>query len=167
MELTHALPTAEDTRNFARELATHLRPGDLILLVGELGAGKTTFTQGLGEGLGVRGPIASPTYAISLVHPSLTNGPDLIHVDAYRLGDHAELDDLDLDADMDTSVTVIEWGAGIAEGLSSDYLIIELNRAVGATNLYAEHTDLDPRTIHIHPVGTRWTTTQIFERSTD
>ena len=89
-----------------------------MVLTGELGAGKTTFTQGLGEGLGVRGGVTSPTFVIARVHPSLVDGPDLVHVDAYRLGGIDELDDLDLDTSLDTAVTVVEWGAGLAEGLA-------------------------------------------------
>lgn len=163
------LPTAEHTRAFGRALADQLRAGDVLLLVGELGAGKTTFTQGLGEGLGVRGPVASPTFVISRVHPSLTGGPRLVHVDAYRLGDDAELDDLDLDADTDTAVTVVEWGAGMAEQLADSYLVIELTRAVGDETLDAMDgrsdtggisddtvEDRDPRLVRVRAVGPRW-----------
>lgn len=155
------LGTADDTHRFGAELAGLMRPGDLVLLVGDLGAGKTTLTQGLGDGLNVRGPVASPTFVISRVHPSLGEGPALVHVDAYRLGDHAELDDLDLDADMDDSVTVVEWGAGIAEGLAEDYLVIELEREVGAPGdttdvSYDTADDADPRRAHVHGVGERW-----------
>jgi tRNA threonylcarbamoyladenosine biosynthesis protein TsaE len=112
---------AEDaaaTRAAGLHFAARLRPGDLVILSGELGAGKTTFTQGLAEGLGVRGPITSPTFVLARVHPSLSGGPALVHVDAYRLGSLAELDDLDLDASMDESVTVVEWGEGKAEALA-------------------------------------------------
>ena len=103
-----------------------LAAGDLVVLTGGLGAGKTTLTQGLGEGLGVRGPITSPTFVIARVHPSLVGGPDLVHVDAYRLGGVAELDDLDLDASLDEAVTVVEWGHGLAEGLAEDHLEVTL-----------------------------------------
>ncbi|KGN32850.1 hydrolase [Knoellia sinensis KCTC 19936] len=120
------LPTAEDTRAFGERLAGNLRAGDLVILTGGLGAGKTTFTQGLAEGLGVRGPITSPTFVIARVHPTLVDGPPLVHVDAYRLGGFAELDDLDLDADLEASVTVVEWGHGLAEDLSDDRLEIIL-----------------------------------------
>ena len=89
-----------------------LRRGDLVLLTGGLGAGKTTLAQGIGAGLRVRGPVTSPTFVIARVHPSLGDGPDLVHVDAYRLGTALELDDLDLDADLDHSVVVVEWGHG-------------------------------------------------------
>ena len=118
---------AAATRMAGLSFAERLVPGDLVILSGELGAGKTTFTQGLAEGLGVRGPITSPTFVLARVHPSLVGGPSLVHVDAYRLGSLAELDDLDLDASFDESVTVVEWGEGkaevLAEGRSGHYLV--------------------------------------------
>lgn len=120
------LATADDTRAFGERLGSRLRAGDLVILTGGLGAGKTTLTQGLAEGLGVRGPITSPTFVIARVHPSLVGGPALVHVDAYRLGGFAELDDLDLDADLEASVTVVEWGHGLAEDLSDDRLEVVL-----------------------------------------
>ena len=126
------LPTAQDTQEFGRSLGRILRAGDLVVLTGDLGAGKTTLTQGLGEGLGVRGPITSPTFVIARVHPTLVGGPPLVHVDAYRLGGGAELDDLDLDADVEESVTIVEWGEGLAEALASDRLEIVLARPGGA-----------------------------------
>ena len=99
-----------------------------MILTGDLGAGKTTLTQGIGEGLGVRGDVTSPTFVISRVHPSVDDGPPLVHVDAYRLGGSAELDDLDLDTDIDEAVTVVEWGEGLAESLSVDRLELSLDR---------------------------------------
>jgi tRNA threonylcarbamoyladenosine biosynthesis protein TsaE len=137
------LATAEDTRRWGGHLARVLAAGDLVVLTGELGAGKTTLTQGLAEGLGVRGPVTSPTFVIARVHPSLVGGPDLVHVDAYRLGGFAELDDLDLDASLDDAVTVVEWGHGLAEGLAEDYLEITLHG--------------DPaRTVAVSAHGPRW-----------
>ena len=121
--------TARRTQEVARRLGDRLRAGDLVILSGELGAGKTTFTQGLAEGLGVRGPITSPTFVIARVHPSLAGGPPLVHVDAYRLGSLAELDDLDLDASVEDSVTVVEWGEGKAEVLAGERLEIRIERA--------------------------------------
>ena len=103
-----------------------------MLLVGDLGAGKTTFTQGLGAGLGVRGPVTSPTFVIARVHPCEVDGPALVHVDAYRLGGIEELDDLDLDASLDEAVTVVEWGEGIAEGLADSRLEVRIARASDA-----------------------------------
>jgi tRNA threonylcarbamoyladenosine biosynthesis protein TsaE len=103
-----------------------LSAGDLVVLTGGLGAGKTTLTQGLAEGVGVRGPITSPTFVIARVHPSVVGGPALVHVDAYRLGGFAELDDLDLDASLEESVTVVEWGHGLVEDLADDRLEVTL-----------------------------------------
>lgn len=125
------LPTADDTRAFGAGLAALLGPGDLVLLSGDLGAGKTTLTQGLGAGLGARGQVTSPTFVISRVHPPTGAGPALVHVDAYRLGGVAELDDLDLDTSLDAAVTVVEWGAGVAEGLTEDRLDVRLDRVRG------------------------------------
>lgn len=125
------LPDPDDTRHLGRELAAALRAGDVVLLTGALGAGKTTLTTGLGEGLGVRGPITSPTFVIARVHPSLVGGPALVHVDAYRLADAVELEDLDLEAGLDGAVTVVEWGRGLAEQLADSYLEVELERAIG------------------------------------
>ena len=139
------LPTATATFDFGRSLAARLHAGDLLILTGDLGAGKTTLTQGIGEGLGVRGSVTSPTFVISRVHPSRGIGPALVHVDAYRLGDAAELDDLDLDTDIDEAVTVVEWGEGLAESLSTDRLELDLHR----------HDD-DVRELTITPVGARW-----------
>ena len=153
--------TAEATQALGRRLASVLRAGDLLVLSGDLGAGKTTFTQGLADGLGVRGPITSPTFVIARVHPSLLpegTGPALVHVDAYRLGGATELDDLDLDTDLDEAVTVVEWGTGVAEGLSDARLEVSLVRALTVEDL--SESDLadgiDPRRVEITPVGPRW-----------
>jgi tRNA threonylcarbamoyladenosine biosynthesis protein TsaE len=143
---------AEDTRTLGQQLAKVLRAGDLVILTGDLGAGKTTFTQGLGEGLGVRGGITSPTFVISRVHPSIVGGPALVHVDAYRLGGIEELDDLDLDTSLDEAVTVVEWGEGVAEGLADTRLEVTLTRARGDD----PHGESDPRHVRFTPVGARW-----------
>ncbi|MBW3085654.1 hypothetical protein KEM60_01858 [Austwickia sp. TVS 96-490-7B] len=163
VELTpaHQLTTSDDTRRWGQDLGRRLRAGDIVVLTGELGAGKTTLTQGLAEGLGVRGPVTSPTFVIARVHPSLTNGPALVHVDAYRLSGGLELDDLDLDASVEDSVTVVEWGHGLAEALSDSWLEIELVRAV-AGPAHSEATapeqiiDHDPRTVRAIGHGPRW-----------
>ena len=102
-----------------RRLAGLLHAGDLVVLSGPLGAGKTTLVQGIGQGLGVRGPVTSPTFVIARVHPALGRGPGLVHADAYRLGSVAEVDDLDLDASLDDCVTVVEWGEGLVDGLAA------------------------------------------------
>lgn len=148
------LPTAEATHELGVALGRVLRAGDLVLLTGDLAAGKTTLTQGIGEGLGVRGPITSPTFVIARVHPSLGAGPALVHVDAYRLGGLAELDDLDLDAELEEVVTVVEWGHGLAEGLADDRLELVLSRAPGD-----ERDPLDGdqgRVVRAFAHGQRW-----------
>lgn len=142
------LSTPDDTRRWGEALGARLRPGDLVLLTGELGAGKTTLTQGLAAGLGVRGPITSPTFVIARVHPSLIGGPALVHVDAYRLGGLDELDGLDLDASLEDSVTVVEWGHGLAETLAESYLEVELTRSLGASD--------EVRRVRAVPHGPRW-----------
>jgi tRNA threonylcarbamoyladenosine biosynthesis protein TsaE len=122
----HVLPTAEDTRELGAELAGLVRAGDLVVLVGPLGAGKTALTQGLGAGLGVREPVTSPTFVIARVH---TGGRvPLVHVDAYRLGSVADVDDLDLDVTVASSVTVVEWGQGLVEQLTDEHLEVRLDR---------------------------------------
>ncbi len=150
----HDAPDAESMRRLGADLAAGLRAGDVVVLTGELGAGKTTFTQGLGSGLGVRGEVTSPTFVIARVHPSLVGGPALVHADAYRLGGVAELDDLDLDTSLDDAVTVVEWGEGIAEGLADDRLEVRIGRALADE---AGHDGgLDPRRVVIWPIGRRW-----------
>ncbi|GAA4138271.1 hypothetical protein GCM10022416_23520 [Actinomadura keratinilytica] len=144
--VTVRVPSAEDMRELGLRLAGGLRAGDLLVLTGDLGAGKTTLTQGIAEGLKVRGPITSPTFVIARVHPPLAAGPPLVHVDAYRLDGFAELDDLDLDAEIAESVTVVEWGRGLAEGLADDRLEIVISRS----------GDTDERTVMITGVGARW-----------
>ncbi len=148
----HAARDAEEMRALGAALAASLRAGDVILLTGELGAGKTTFTQGLGAGLGVRGDVTSPTFVIARVHPSLSGGPALVHVDAYRLGGTAELDDLDLDTSLEDAVTVVEWGGGVAEALSDERLEVQILRAVGSDGDDGD----DTRTVQLRPVGARW-----------
>ncbi|MEU4391279.1 tRNA (adenosine(37)-N6)-threonylcarbamoyltransferase complex ATPase subunit type 1 TsaE [Kribbella sp. NPDC023855] len=148
MPISLTVPTADDMRAAAEELAGQLRAGDVLVLSGDLGAGKTTFTQGLGAGLKVRGDITSPTFVISRVHPSLSGGPALVHVDAYRLGGFAELDDLDLDASLEEAVTVVEWGQGLAEALAPDRLDIVVTRGDDDTD--------ETRSLRITPAGPRW-----------
>ncbi|WP_110182876.1 tRNA (adenosine(37)-N6)-threonylcarbamoyltransferase complex ATPase subunit type 1 TsaE [Nocardioides solisilvae] len=125
----HTVPDGEAMQGLGRAVGSLLEAGDVLVLTGGLGAGKTTFTQGLAEGLGVRGGVTSPTFVIARVHPSLADGPDLVHVDAYRLHDGAELDDLDLDASLDRAVTVVEWGEGLAEVLAERRLEVRIKRA--------------------------------------
>ena len=145
LPITHRLDTPEDTRAFGEYLGTRLEAGDLLILTGDLGAGKTTLTRGIGTALGVRGAVTSPTFVIARVHPSMTGGPPLVHVDAYRLDGPTELDDLDLEADIYEAVTVVELVEGVAESLSGDRLELSLHR----------HRD-DARTVTVTPVGPRW-----------
>ncbi|HEY8306411.1 MAG TPA: tRNA (adenosine(37)-N6)-threonylcarbamoyltransferase complex ATPase subunit type 1 TsaE [Lapillicoccus sp.] len=139
------LASSEDTHAFGMRLGRLLRAGDLVVLTGGLGAGKTTLTQGIGAGLGVRGPVTSPTFVIARVHPSTVGGPALVHVDAYRLGGALELDDLDLDTDVADSVTVVEWGHGVAERLADAYLEVVLTAGADET-----------RTLSLTGFGDRW-----------
>ncbi|TQJ41721.1 tRNA threonylcarbamoyladenosine biosynthesis protein TsaE [Arthrobacter sp. SLBN-112] len=170
-EKTFTATTADQTHAFGARLAEVLQAGDLLVLSGELGAGKTTFTQGLGEGLGVRAGIISPTFVLVRIHPNLPDGPrpggpDLVHVDAYRLGSAAEIDDIDLENTMDSSVTVVEWGHERVEHLSDSRLEIDLLRAIGldisasgagggTLDFDGEDTD-EPRTIVMRGYGPRW-----------
>jgi tRNA threonylcarbamoyladenosine biosynthesis protein TsaE len=147
--LTRITGTAEETEALGARLSTMVRAGDLLILSGDLGAGKTTFTRGLGAGLHVRGDVTSPTFVIARVHPSLVGGPALVHVDAYRLAGLADLDALDLDTSLDEAVTVVEWGSGLAEDLAEDRLEIEILRAHG-------DDDDERRTVRLTPVGQRW-----------
>jgi len=141
------IATDGDMRDLGRRLAALLRAGDLVILAGPLGAGKTTLVQGIGAGLGVRGPVTSPTFVIARVHPALTgSGPALVHADAYRLGSFSEVDDLDLDTDTGSAVTVVEWGTGLAEPLAEDRLEITIK----------PDQDGDVRTVRINGHGARW-----------
>jgi tRNA threonylcarbamoyladenosine biosynthesis protein TsaE len=140
------LATVEDTRELGRRLAGVLRPGDLVLLTGPLGAGKTALVQGIGAGLEVQGDVTSPTFVIARVH----RGPvPLVHADAYRLGDkpdpRLEIDDLDLDASAEEAVTVVEWGEGMVEHLNDEYLQVRIDRL-----------DDDTRVIDLMPNGGDW-----------
>ncbi|MFV2145269.1 MULTISPECIES: tRNA (adenosine(37)-N6)-threonylcarbamoyltransferase complex ATPase subunit type 1 TsaE [Isoptericola] len=163
------LPDAATTRALGAALAAVLRAGDLVILTGDLGAGKTTLTQGLGAALGVRGQVASPTFIVAREHPPLPGstgpdggpGPALVHVDAYRLGGLSELDALDLDSSLEESVTVVEWGRGLAEALTDERLEIELARPRGGVGADLDtDPDADPgagtRHAVLRGVGARW-----------
>ncbi|KQO63584.1 tRNA (adenosine(37)-N6)-threonylcarbamoyltransferase complex ATPase subunit type 1 TsaE [Curtobacterium sp. Leaf261] len=142
-------------------LAAVLRAGDLVVLTGPLGAGKTTMTRGLGAALGARGQVSSPTFVLARTHPTAA-GPDLVHVDAYRLSDPVELDDLDLD--WDGAIVVVEWGRGMVDGVSENVLDVEISRATGAdADSDVDDPDLDPddvpdepRRVVVTGIGPRW-----------
>jgi tRNA threonylcarbamoyladenosine biosynthesis protein TsaE len=151
------VPTAARMRGLGQQLAALLRPGDLVVLTGPLGAGKTTLVQGIGEGLGVRGPVTSPTFVIARVHPPAAGtGPALVHADAYRLGSRAEVDDLDLDTDLDSSVTVVEWGEGLVEDLADSHLEISIAMGPPAGVPSGTGAPDEPRTVRIAARGERW-----------
>jgi tRNA threonylcarbamoyladenosine biosynthesis protein TsaE len=157
VSVTSIVPSAAAMRDFGGLLAGVLRAGDLVVLTGDLGAGKTTLTQGIGARLMVRGDITSPTFVIARVHPSLVGGPPLVHVDAYRLDTLAEVDDLDLDASLSDSVTVVEWGEGLVEGLAADRLEVRLVRRRGSAGPDDAEVDGDePRTVGMRGFGPRW-----------
>lgn len=181
-------PNAEVTKTIGANVGRQLRRGDLIVLTGELGAGKTTFTQGLGAGLGVREGIISPTFVLVRIHPNEASGPnpggpDLVHVDAYRLVSAGEIDDVDLENTMDSAVTVVEWGRDRVEHLAESRLEIELLRPIGGATQaegktdnahvvtetgspvgtgagvvldFAAQDDDEPRTLTIAGFGPRW-----------
>jgi tRNA threonylcarbamoyl adenosine modification protein YjeE len=138
-----------------RELGRTLRAGDVLVLTGALGAGKTTLTRGIGDALGVRGPVTSPTFVLARTHPSLVGGPPLVHVDAYRLGSALELDDLDID--FDGSIVVVEWGSGMLNGVAESWLDVAIDRPTGAGVVASELDDeSEPRTVTITGHGPRW-----------
>lgn len=152
------IATPDDMRRLGARIGRMLRAGDLVALDGPLGAGKTTFTRGVGEELGVRGTITSPTFVLARTHPRAVGAPPLVHVDAYRLGSAAELDDLDLD--IERSIVVVEWAAGMVEGLADSVLAITITRPTGAaaSALPVDGDDelIEPRMVRIEGSGPRW-----------
>lgn len=163
----HVVPTADAMRALGEKVGSILTAGDVVLLVGGLGAGKTTFTQGIGRGLNVQGKITSPTYIVARVHDALADGPDLVHVDAYRLEDELDLETVDLDASAEDSVTVVEWGRDRAEGLSDQRLEIEFTMAApdpsgaGQDVIFGDDgvDVVEPETsrlVRFIPVGKKW-----------
>lgn len=171
MPFTIRVNSPDSTRAVGELLAKQLRRGDLVMLSGGLGAGKTTFTQGIGAGLQVKGRISSPTFIVARVHPSLVGGADLIHADAYRIKDLTDLETLDLDSTLDEAITVIEWGEGKTEQLSGSRLEITINRqqegSATSDNGVIDLAEMDDgkRDITIRSVGERWQETdweQVF-----
>jgi tRNA threonylcarbamoyladenosine biosynthesis protein TsaE len=153
LPLVIKVPTRDAMVRLGDRLAQLLEAGDVILAAGDLGAGKTTLTQGIGRGLGSEGPIISPTFVLSRIHPSTIGRPTLMHVDAYRLSTASELDDLDLDAAVPDSITVVEWGQGIAEGLAEDRLEIDIWTSAAD---FSATSDDSERLVTIRTVGDRW-----------
>lgn len=162
------IDTPDQMEELGARLATVLAAGDLVLLVGDLGAGKTTFTRGLGAALGVRGAVTSPTFVLARTHPRVGGAP-LVHVDAYRLGSAVELDDLDID--FAASIVIVEWGDGLLDGVTDSWLRIEIARARGADSPAVGEDDrgeastgagatgeaeIDPRLVTITAIGPRW-----------
>jgi tRNA threonylcarbamoyl adenosine modification protein YjeE len=147
---TREITSPEAMEALGEEMGRMLRPGDLVVLTGPLGAGKTTLTRGIGRGLNVRGPIQSPTFVLARTHPSLGGGAPLVHVDAYRIGSAAELDDLDID--FDASVVIVEWGRGLVDGIREQWWDVELDRewhghgVDDACGTVAHEADLDADT---------------------
>ncbi|MDM7884506.1 tRNA (adenosine(37)-N6)-threonylcarbamoyltransferase complex ATPase subunit type 1 TsaE [Curtobacterium sp. RHCKG23] len=160
--LDTTVSTTDEMGGLGARLAAVLHAGDLVVLTGPLGAGKTTLTRGLGAALGARGQVSSPTFVLARTHPT-SAGPDLVHVDAYRLSDPVELDDLDLD--WDAAIVVVEWGRGFVDGISDAVLDVEIVRATGAD---ASTDDLDPddvpdepRRVVVTATGARWADTAL------
>ncbi len=149
----HHVATADAMHELGLALGAQLTAGDILVLTGPLGAGKTTLTRGIGEGLGVRGPVQSPTFVLARTHPSLVGGAPLVHVDAYRLGSAAELDDLGID--FASSVVVVEWGRGMVDALADTWWDVEIERPVAASDdLDADELDADaPRIVRITPAA--------------
>lgn len=154
--IDRTVATSDDMHALGIELAHLLRAGDLLVLTGPLGAGKTTLTRGIGDGLQVRGPVTSPTFVLARTHPSLVDGAPLVHVDAYRLSNALELDDLDID--FARSVVVVEWGGGMLDGVAESWLEAQIVRPTGASESAADPaSDTDePRTVTVTAFGPRW-----------
>ncbi|PXA68616.1 tRNA (adenosine(37)-N6)-threonylcarbamoyltransferase complex ATPase subunit type 1 TsaE [Cryobacterium arcticum] len=171
--MRRTIPDPDAMHAFGQEMAAVLRAGDLMVLTGPLGAGKTTFTRGLGEGLRVRGAVTSPTFVLARTHPSTVGGPPLVHVDAYRLASAMELDDLDID--FARSIVVVEWGRGLLDGITESWLDVEIERPLGASQADPAEDPSDergageigtdetvaldlpePRTVTVTAHGPRW-----------
>lgn len=144
------VPDPERMAQLGALLAAHLDAGDLLMLDGELGAGKTTLTRGIGDALGVRGAVTSPTFVLARTHPRESGGAPLVHVDAYRLSSPMELDDLDLD--FAASIVVVEWGAGLLDGVTDSWLQVQIERPHGGD----AEAEVEPRTLTISGHGPRW-----------
>ena len=141
----HVIATSEDMHALGVKLSKVLRAGDLAILIGPLGAGKTTFTRGVGEGLEVEGNVSSPTFVVARTHKREGEAP-FVHVDAYRLGSPAELDDLDIP--FASSIVFVEWGQGFTKDISDNWLEIEIARDTSG--------ETEERQVNITGFGERW-----------
>ncbi|GAA2002803.1 tRNA (adenosine(37)-N6)-threonylcarbamoyltransferase complex ATPase subunit type 1 TsaE [Microbacterium ulmi] len=156
---THEITSPDEMEALGARMGGMLRPGDLVVLTGALGAGKTTLTRGIAAGLGVRGPVQSPTFVLARTHPSLVGAAPLVHVDAYRLGSAVELDDLDID--WDGSVVVVEWGRGLVDAVADAWWEVELDREWNgrgvdtACGTYGHGEDLDADTPRLVTISRR------------
>lgn len=144
------IATPEDMGALGARIAAQLDAGDLVALNGELGAGKTTLTRGLGEALGVRGAVTSPTFVLARTHPRALGAP-LVHVDAYRLQSPVELDDLDID--FDAAIVVVEWASGMLDGVAESWLELDIVRPVGGVE---SGDGVEPRAVTVTGHGPRW-----------
>lgn len=157
------IPTPEAMAAFGALVAHQLVAGDIVALNGELGAGKTTFTRGLGKALGVRGAVTSPTFVLARTHPR-DSGAALVHVDAYRLSSPADLDDLDID--FERSIVVVEWAAGMLHGICDSWLDIAIERRRGSVDTELRSDDEDePRLVQVCGFGPRWPALDWLEQS--
>ena len=151
---TRTISTPEKMHELGLDIGRELRAGDVLVLTGPLGAGKTTLTRGIGEGLQVRGPVTSPTFVLARTHPSLIGGAPLVHVDAYRLNSAVELDDLDID--FANSVVVVEWGAGMLDGIVDSWLDVVIERPEGGQAGELGEELIEPRNVTLTGHGSRW-----------
>lgn len=148
------MPDGPAMQALGARLATMLRAGDLVVLDGALGAGKTTFAQGVGAGLGVTEPVRSPTFVLAREHDG--GRLPLVHVDAYRLGSLAELDQLDLDTALPEAVMLVEWGGGLAESLADGHLLVQIRRSEGGPGTPADEGVDETRTVRLQAYGRCW-----------
>jgi tRNA threonylcarbamoyladenosine biosynthesis protein TsaE len=146
--------TPEAMHELGLKLSRLLQAGDLVVLTGPLGAGKTTLTRGVGEGLTAIGNVSSPTFVIARTHKRHDGGPVLVHVDAYRLGGPLELDDLDID--YENSIVLVEWGKGMTDDLVENWLEIVIERERAVEHAEDESGAVDPRTVLVLGFGPRW-----------
>ena len=153
------IATPDEMDALGARIARELRAGDLVLLNGELGAGKTTLTRGIGAALGVRGTVTSPTFVLARTHPR--DGAPLVHVDAYRLASAMELDDLDID--FPASIVVVEWGAGLLDGITEDWLNVDIDRPHGGD----PEAEVEPREVTLTGHGPRWQGTELLDAARD